>query len=215
MTNTPSPRILLASILIPLALIIAAVPANKTRPYKLNADQLLREVVEKSQFVSPDLVADMIILKDPLLQLIDVRNADQFERYHLPGAINVPLPDLLSDEWQELLNQDTRTNVFYSNGTVEANQAWLITRQLGYENNYVLQGGLNYWAETILNPEQPEQTSPDEEIARYNFRKAAGQALGNDASQPAGDSVRVRAPSSIVPPALQKIPKKKKVQGGC
>lgn len=31
----------------------------------------------------------------------------------------------------------------------------MITRQLGYQNNYVLMGGLNYWAEAIINPEPP------------------------------------------------------------
>ena len=43
-------------------------------------------------------------------------------------------------------------NVFYSNGSVYANEAWMITRQLGYENNFVLEGGLNYWFGNILSP---------------------------------------------------------------
>ena len=37
------PRTLLALIIIPMGLIIAAVPANTTRPYKLTAEELLNE----------------------------------------------------------------------------------------------------------------------------------------------------------------------------
>ena len=66
--------------------------------------------------------------------------------------LNIPLSSLLDDQWKDYLHQDLRYNVFYSNGTVNANQAWMLTRQLGYQNNYVLQGGLNYWVETIMNP---------------------------------------------------------------
>lgn len=52
----------------------------------------------------------------------------------------------------------------------------MITRQLGHENNYVLQGGLNYWAETIINPHAPRSTSSDDEFAKYDFRKGASFA---------------------------------------
>jgi len=172
------PRSLLALFLIPMGLIIAAVPQNTTRPYKLTAEELLAEANTRTQFVTPEVVADMIIKKDPSLRLIDVRSQDEFEKYSLPGAINIPYADLLSDEHTDILNQDVFMNVFYSNGTLTANEAWMLTRQLGYENNYVLEGGLNYWFDTILNPEKPSDSSSDEEFAKYDFRKSAGMALG-------------------------------------
>lgn len=204
-------RLLLASALIPLGLIIAAVPENTTKPYKLSAEQLLEEVKSGTQFIVPDEVAGMLISKDPTLQLIDVRSAAEFEKYSLPGAINIPLVDILNPEWEGYLNQDVKLNVFYSNGTNDANQAWMITRQLGYSNNYVLQGGLNYWAETILNPETPPSAAPDEEILKYNLRKGAGMALGGEAVQNTAPAV---APTGPVPP-VQKRETKKRVQGGC
>ncbi|MBN2766226.1 MAG: rhodanese-like domain-containing protein [Paludibacteraceae bacterium] len=204
-------RLILASTLVPLGLIIAAVPENTTKPYKLTAVELLEEVKSGTQFLQPDEVADMIVTKDPTLQLIDVRAVDEFEKFSLPGAINIPLVDILSPEWEETINQDVKMNVFYSNGTNDANQAWMITRQLGYQNNYVLQGGVNYWAETILNPEVPPSTSPNEEIAKYDLRKGAGMALG-------GAAVSTQPPAVVsggAKPPIQKREKKKKVQGGC
>jgi len=205
------PRYLLALITVPLGLIIAAVPQNTTLPYKLTAVELLQEATAKAQFVTTDEIADLIIKKDPSLQLIDVRTPDEFDKFSLPGAINIPLVDFLSPEYSDIINQDVKMNVFYSNGTLQSSQAWMITRQLGYKNNYILQGGLNYWAETIMNPGQPASTSPDDEIAKYDFRKGASMALG-------GGVLESRQPSTEVKAAVKPIIRKdvkKKIKGGC
>jgi sulfur-carrier protein adenylyltransferase/sulfurtransferase len=201
----------LALFIIPMGLIIAAVPQNTTKPYKLTAPQLLAEANNRTQYVTPETVADMIVNKDPSLQLIDVRSQDEFEKFSLPGAINIPLTDLLSDKYSDILNQEVKMNVFYSNGTVTANEAWMLTRQLGYANNFVLEGGLNFWFDAIMNPSKPASTSPDEEFAKYDFRKSAGSALGG------GGAVQSQAekPQTAAKPAISAAPKKKKVAGGC
>jgi len=205
------PRHYLTLIFITLGLVMAAIPQNTTHPYKLNPDDLLEKVNSGMQYFSPDEIADMIINKDPSFLLIDVRGQDEYEKYHLPGAVNIPISELLSDDWKPYLNQDVRLNIFYSNGTVNANQAWMITTQLGYKNNYVLQGGLNYWVETIMNPDAPASTSPNEEFAKYDFRKGAGMALGG------GTAVDMSKSESSAP-ALPKVApraQKKRAAGGC
>ena len=88
----------------------------------------------------------------------------------------------------------------------------MITRQLGYNNLFVLEGGLNFWIETIINPKKPASTSPNEELARYDFRQAAGSALGG------GGAVQLTAPADQgtgAKPGLVKTPGKKKASGGC
>jgi rhodanese-related sulfurtransferase len=205
------PRVWLALFIIPMGLIIAAVPQNKTKPYKLTADELLAEVNTRSQYVTPEVVADMLVNKDPSLRLIDVRSQDEFEKFSLPGAINIPATDLLSDQYSDILNQGTMMNVFYSNGTLAANEAWMVTRQLGYTNNYVLEGGLNYWFDAILNPQKPASTNPDEEFAKYDFRKSAGMALGGGAPVQASQDNAGTSPKPVIKPAA----KKKKAAGGC
>jgi rhodanese-related sulfurtransferase len=204
-------RTWLSLFIIPMGLIIAAVPQNKTKPYKLTAEELLSEANTRTQYVAPDVVADMIIKKDPSLLLIDVRSQDEFEKFSLPGAINIPSADLLSDKYTDVLNQDVKMNIFYSNGTVAANEAWMITRQLGYTNNYVLEGGLNYWFDTILNPQKPSSTSPDEEFAKYDYHKSAGMALGGGAVVQSNNNQTSSAAKPVVKPAG----KKKKAAGGC
>jgi rhodanese-related sulfurtransferase len=203
-------RLIIASVLIPLGIIIAAVPENTTKPFRLTAEQLLNEIREGTQFVSTDEIADLLVQKDPSLQLIDVRTQDEFEKYSLPGSINIPLTDLLSEEYEDYLDQGVKMNVFYSNGHLKANEAWMLTRQLGFKNNYVLQGGLNYWAETILNPQAPKSVMADDEIAKYDFRKGASAALGG------GNAVVTNSNSTTtVKPKITKIKKKKRVAGGC
>jgi len=204
-------RLYIAIIFITLGLVMAAIPQNTTHPYKLNPEQLLEQVNSGKQYFYPDQIADMIINEDPAFLLIDVRAQDEYEKFHLPGAINIPLTDILSEEWKPYLNQDVRQNIFYSNSSVNANEAWMITLQLGYKNNYVLQGGLNYWVETIMNPDPPANTNSNEEIAKYNFRKGAGMKLGGGADVETDNS-------STSAPDLPKIaprPVKKRAQGGC
>lgn len=204
------PIVILAMILVTMGLIIAAVPQNRTKPYKLTADELLAEVNTRTQFITPDVVADMLVKKDPTLQLIDVRSQEEFEKFSLPGAINIPITDLLSEKYGEIINQDVKMNVFYSNSTIISNEAWMVTRQLGYKNNYVLEGGLNYWYDAILNPAKPSTISSDEEFARYDFRRSAGQALGGG-----GAVVSTQESSSSGKPAVKPVAKKKKAAGGC
>ncbi len=202
-------RVLISIIFLSLGLIMAAIPNNKTLQFKVSANEMLEEFKGRAQFISPDEIAGMIISEDPSLQLIDLRTGEEYQEFHLPGSFNIPFSDLLNEEYRFIIDQDLKINVFYSNGSLTANEAWMITRQLGYRNNYVLEGGLNYWAETIMNPEKPAVTSANEEIARYNFRKGAGTALGGTVIESGNTS------PAVVLPEISKRPAKKRAQGGC
>jgi len=210
---TFSPRLMLTAVLLLLGVIIAAVPKNTTTPYKLSAAQILDELKSGTQYLEPEQVAQMLVEKDPYLQLIDIRSLNEFEKFSLQGAINIPIDNLLAPEFVETFDQDVKLNVFYGNGTTQANEAWMLLRQLGYKNIYVLRGGLNYWTEAILNPSAPSNTDPNDDIARYDFRRGAGQALGGgemSASQPAAGAAKTAKVPGPAPSG-----KKKKVAGGC
>lgn len=207
--KTMKPRILLAIVLIPLAVVIAAVPSEVTENQTIPADQLLSEFTEGSQYIKTDQVADWIVQKDPSYLLIDVRDADAYNEFHLPGAVNIPLHSILNEDYKPYLNQDIRWNIFYSNGTVKANEAWMLCTQMGYKNNYVMEGGLNYWAKTIMNPKKPASTNPDDEIEKYNFRNAVNEALGG--AKPSSNSEEAKP---ALPP-IQKMKRKKRASGGC
>ena len=205
------PRVLLSFLIILFGLSVAMIPENTTQPYKLTAHKMLEEVQYGSELIHPDELADWLVNKDPSIQMIDVRSPEEYDNFSLGNAINIPLSDILSKDWVDYLDQGVKMNILYSNGSTESHEAWMILRQLGYQNNYVLQGGLNYWVETILNSEHPITTSPDDEIAKYNFRKGASQYFG-------GETVSTESTSSTdgakKPPIVRKT-KKKAPQGGC
>lgn len=205
------PRILTALFLIPIAVILAFVPENTTKQYKLSVDELIGEIAQGAQYFYAEDVADYIINGDPSIRLIDVRPSDEYEQYHLPGAVNIPLSDILSEDWEVYLDQNVVTNVFYSNGTVNSNQAWLVCTQLGYKNNYVLQGGLNHWAEVIMNPEKPAETASRDEFAKYDFRKAMNSALGGGTLE---ETDKKEQKPAIIPVVTGKKDKKR-AAGGC
>ena len=210
---TFTPRTILTAVLLLLGVIIAAVPKNTTTPYKLSAAQILDELKSGTQYLEPEQVAQMLVEKDPYLQLIDIRPQNEFEKFSLQGAINIPLDNLLSAEYTETFDQDVKLNVFYGNGTTQANEAWMLLRQIGYKNIYVLRGGLNYWAEAILNPSAPQGISSNDDLARYDFRRGAGQALGGGEMSSAQTAPAGGAKAKVPGPAP--AGKKKKVAGGC
>lgn len=203
-------RVIISIVFVGLGLLIAAVPQNTTLPYKLTANELLVESNSREIYFSPEEIADILVQNDPEYQLIDVRSPEEFSEFALGSAINIPLDDILSEDYIDLLNQDIKRNIFYSNGTTNALKAWMITRQLGWENNYVMEGGLNYWGEVIMNPFPPANVSPNEEIARYQFRKAANQALSAST-----ELNKIDESTQSPKPPIKKRAKKKRVEGGC
>lgn len=202
----------LAAVLIPLGVIIAAIPDDKVNTGNVNPSAILAEMKDGSHLITTDVVADMMVQKDPTLQLIDVRPQTEYEQYHLPGAINVPIDNILADENSAWFDQEAKMNVLIANGTTLASQAWMLLRQKRYGNIFVMQGGMNYWAETIMNPTSPGEAVPDDELARYDFRKAASGVLGGGgAAAPVTSSVAAPAPAAPKTGA----PKKKRASGGC
>ena len=140
---------------------------------EVRPSQLLTELSGKQRFASTDQLAGWLIDKDPGLLLVDVRTPEEFAAFSLPGAINIPLANMLSPVEQAKLDCEKHFLVFFSNGTVLAEKAWMINRRNGCTNSRVLFGGLNEWTATILNPREPLVTAPGEEWDLYQLRKAA------------------------------------------
>lgn len=204
--------VLLSIVLGALALFVAFIPQDKVNKKSASSpNEVLQSFLDGIHYIAPQDLADILVQKDPNYIIIDVRTAEEYNTFHLPNAINIPLHSILANEWEEVLNQDVYTNVFYSNGTVQANQAWMLCRLKGYINNYVLEGGLNFWAETIMNPKAPQQTAPNDEFAKYNFAKAANSALGGGALE----QTQSTSSSSTAKPTVPLQKKKKRAAGGC
>lgn len=205
----PTPLIILAAFLIPISLIVAAVPQHKAEVQSVHIDSVMNEVLLGQQYYSVHEVAEFIVNKDPSVLLFDVRSVSEYEKFSLPNAFNMPLQSMSVDTIIEAILGSERDIIFFSNGTVNANQAYTIARMKGAENVYVMQGGLNAWGNQIINAQPPSASASEDEIAKYNFSKGAAQATG-------GSEIQTNNTTTVKKkPAIKKRKKKKPVAGGC
>lgn len=174
----------------------------------------VKNMVSTERYINTDVLADRMVNQDPVLLLIDTRTTEAFEKYSLPNAVNIPLSHIFNEELNPYLDQDVYDVVLFSNDNFTADEAWLIGNRMGYQRLYVLDGGLNAWFETIIEPELPKETMSREAFELYAFRKAAGKYFGvaNDTVEIETEVKKVPAPKKVV----TKPKKKKKMpEGGC
>ena len=201
-------RFVLSLVLVSLGLVAAILPQKKNSSIELNAQELLHAIQQENHIISIDEMANALINNDPEYQLIDLRSEAEYKAYSLPGSINIPFEKLFDAEWSPYIDQIARKNVFYSNGTTLSSEAWMLTKQRGFRNNYILQGGLNAWYATIIDPAMPASTEGEEALHTYEARLGAKQFFtGDGATSMAAQSTEAKKP----------LPRKKKkmVAGGC
>lgn len=200
-------RFILSIVFICLGLVAAMLPQRKNSSIELDAQQLLKEIQLQNHIISIDEMANALINNDPEYQLIDLRSEEEFKRFSLPGAINIPFEKLFDEESMPYIDQIARKNVFYSNGTTLSGKAWILTRQRGIKNNYILKGGLNNWYATMIEPKAPAATLSEEDIHIYHARLGARQFFTGEGGVQSSESVQAKKP----------VPRKKKamVAGGC
>lgn len=201
-------RYILSIVLVSLGLIAAILPQKKNSSLELDAQQLLSEIQLENYIISIDEMANAMINNDPEYQLIDVRPKEEYEKFSLPGAMNIPFENLFDEEWAPYVDQVARKNVFYCNGTTLASEAWMLTRQKGFQNNYILRGGLNNWYATIIEPDEPSSINGEEDIFQYQARIGAKQFFtGAGAADNSSNKKKAKKP----------VPRRKKkmVAGGC
>lgn len=76
------------------------------------------------------------------IYVIDTRDAEQFHKAHIPGALNI--------DWRKLLGRRSelpgnRMVLLYCNAGTLSSQAALALRVAGMENVRILQGGFTDW----------------------------------------------------------------------
>ena len=201
---------ILALVLVLLAGGLLLLPKYK-KSEGISPELFVKNALSTERYISTDLLAERLINQDPTILLIDTRPEAEYNEFALPNAINIPLKDFFNEELNGFIDQDVYDVILYSNDNFYSNEAWMIGNRLGYKNLYVLQGGLNEWFKTIINPKYPDETMPQEAFELYSFRKAAGMYFGVGV---------VKTETQVKPKPKKKVittPKKKKrvPEGGC
>ena len=74
--------------------------------------------------------------------VIDARDQGQFDKGHIPGAVNIEWRQVLAK--RNAIPKDKLVLIYCNQGTLSA-QAGLALRLAGYENVRILQGGMSEW----------------------------------------------------------------------
>ncbi|MEN6483986.1 MAG: rhodanese-like domain-containing protein [Syntrophobacteraceae bacterium] len=111
--------------------------------------RLLSAIERGEDHIDPESLANRIMASDATLHLVDIRTAEEFDRFHIRGAVNVPLSRL-----EEHLRpyRNNGTIVLYSNGMTHPAQARDALSRMGYENVLILTDGLKGFLEVCLKP---------------------------------------------------------------
>jgi thiosulfate/3-mercaptopyruvate sulfurtransferase len=184
-----------ANLLLVLAAGVLVLPARRTaapaapageRPASLVASatsaDVLTQVANAIDHIDSAQLADRMMSGEMGLLVVDIRPAPDYERFHLRGAISIPLERLLTEAPARL--PKTGTVVLYSNGTTHAAQAWLALREAGWLNVLSLTDGiLAFWQECLTPPSLAgiiDETSAKTAYRVYAARRAfflAGMAV--------------------------------------
>lgn len=143
---------------------------------ELDKEQLESEIMAATYYVHPDEVAFKLLNSYHPAVLIDVRSSADAAEFSLPGSVNIPIEQLGRKEWERTLSPVGEKVIFYSNGTMLAEKAWIVARRLGYQNIYVMQGGLNGFFDNFENINKPNSLKMEHEFA-YRFRNRAKKAF--------------------------------------
>ncbi len=157
-------RIKISVLLVGMGIILAFLPFNASNSFRLKPDELLEKTNSEEMFFTVDQVARMVNNEDSTIQLIDLRDEDDYLVCNIPGSINIPFYDLLNPDWYGYFNQTDIKLIFYGNDDQISNVSWTIATGLGYRNCFVMKGGLNEWFKTVMLSE----FSGDQITAREN-----------------------------------------------
>src|SRR5439155_9624457 len=122
------------------------------------------EIKKRVKEATPQQVADLLRSGD--VQLADVREKNEWDEGHLPGAVHVPKSFL--EQWaEERIPDKDKTTVLYCAGGVRSAMAADTLGKLGYTKVISMSGGFNRWKDAGFQTVTPESLTK-EQAERYS-----------------------------------------------
>lgn len=160
-------------ILVATSLLLVFLPGIGEYSFKEKPGKMVQLINDDDSFVTVDQVAVLLNNDEPTFQLIDLRSEEAFKLFNIPGSINIPFQQFFEKKPETWLYNAETKYIFYGNGDINSNYALVLARGLGYENCFVMKGGLNEWYEKVMNSKfSGEQISPRENALFENRLKA-------------------------------------------
>lgn len=200
-------RISIAAVLSILLILIALL--NYKKPsflYAQNTSTTLMKMDTTDYLVSPQ------GLENESYVLVDVRNPFDYEKGHLPDAINIYAPELLSNDYTAQLNeylQEGKIILLYGRDPIETLPAFMMLCQLDMGPVKIMESE-NYFEKDKLITTYSEVEKPSPDIA--GFIETSVKKVNESKKQAAKRTVAPPPPKKVAP---KKKKKKKMPEGGC
>ena len=195
-------RISIASTLFILAVLIGVLTFERPKNmYAMNTKTALEKLNTNDYVVS---------LKDITLEaiLIDIRSQYEYDKGHLENAINISVPDILSEENQGLfmeLKDSNKTVVLYGKSPQEANIPFMLLYQLGFDNIKLLSVDNNYLQNKLVT-NQSDIEKPVADIKAFIDESVKNSNVSN---------IKTEKPEPVKKVVTVQKKKKKVAEGGC
>jgi len=134
----------------------------------------IRTIKEQITEVDPSEVRELV---DEGIALLDVRETEEWDAGHLPGATHIPRGYLESRVDGAIPDRDQRVVIYCASGTRSALAAKTLS-DLGYGHVESMTGGITLWKDRGYPVEQPRKLTPEqrERYSRHFLLPEIGQA---------------------------------------
>ena len=148
-----------------------------------------RATASQTDEVTPLELARWIRDARPDLHVVDLRDAESFEAYRIPGAERMSSNDLAHARWKF-----GASVVLYADSSLTARRAVETLHASGVRNAWALEGGVGAWVNTIVSPVLPANPTPEEAVASREIAEMSrwfgGVPRVGETRAATGDSLR-------------------------
>lgn len=140
--------------------------------YKENNAAVLETIASHNHFVQPAQLEELI--KTNQLQnhtIVDLRTNEEFNRGSLPGAINIPLNNILDNKSLKIIRKSSGDILLISSDESHSAIASALLKSKGLDNTKVVATDYNYIRMNVLDQFQPASAFSDAEKARFDFQR--------------------------------------------
>lgn len=127
--------------------------------------------------ISADKLAFEIVNHYYQLNIIDVRSAEEYEKYHLPMAINIPFDEMMDRQWESIFKQKLKTNIFYADNDTLVKMSCLKAKFIGKSENLILKESSEEFRKMFFDLEEPAADASRHEIDVYAFRSQSAASM--------------------------------------
>jgi len=161
-------HILAGGLVVALGIVFIFLPDRKTHLIEKVSDTAFL-LAHPAKLMTVDELAFRIVDREPRIRIIDVRTPDAFAKFALPASLNIPVGEFFGKEWITMFSQRHVTKVLVAENENQEHAAYLLLRELGYENVAVLGGGMEAFNALILTPPAavPQNVRWDADVVQF------------------------------------------------